>query len=190
MTDEFALEFKRQAVHLLVGLFEAMLVFILKPAIGVYVLTPIAATILFLYYAPRIGAHLPGISHLITHFEREKDVKKFPFKGALLFNVGIIVPVALLETRTACTVITVLACGDAASTLVGKFWGTPRINGKSIEGFVAFIAAAYGGALLFTVPETAFMFALIGGFVELFFKVDDNLSIPISLTGAAVLTGL
>lgn len=190
MNDEFNLEFKRQTVHLLVGLFEAMLVFLLKPAIGAYVLVPLSATILFLYFAPRLGAHLPGISHLIFHFERKRDIQEFPFKGAFWFNVGIIVPVAFLDTNLACASIAVLACGDSASTLFGKFWGAPRIHGKSIEGFLAFIAFAYAGALLFVSPQTALLFAVIGGLAELFIRIDDNLSIPISLTIAAILTGL
>lgn len=190
MNDEFNLEFKRQTVHLLVGLFEAMLVLLLKPVIGVYILLPLSATIFFLYFAPRRGAHLPGISHLIVHFERRRDIKEFPFKGAFWFNVGIIVPVAFLETHLACASIAVLACGDSASTLIGKFWGTPRIHGKSVEGFLAFIAFAYAGALIFVSAQTALFFAVIGGLAELFIKVDDNLSIPISLTFAAILTGL
>ena len=186
MTDEFMLELKRQLVHLLVGLFEALLVFMLKPVYGWLVVFPLLATLLFLYYSPRVGMHLPGIRHLVIHFERTADVAEFPFKGAFFFNTGIIAPVLLLDGQMAAAVIAVLAFGDSASTLFGKFFGTPRINGKSIEGFTAFIVFGYMGALLFVPVKIALLFAVVGAIVELTLRINDNLSIPVSLTFAAL----
>jgi dolichol kinase len=190
MNEDFLLEFKRQSVHLIVGLFEASVVWVLKPRIGAFILAPLAATILFLYYAPRAFPKAPGISHLLLHFERAEDISSFPFKGAFWFNVGIIFPVLFLKTPTACAVIAVLACGDSASTLVGKFWGKHRIGDKSFEGLLAFIVAASIGAFLFTMPGLSVFFALLGGYVEFFVKVNDNLSIPASLTLLSLLLGL
>ena len=174
----------------MVGLFEALVVLALKPRMGAYIVVPLAATILFLYCAPRLAPRMPGISHLLFHFERREDVRAFPFKGAFWFNVGILFPVAFLRTPLACAVIAVLACGDSASTLVGKFYGTHRIGRKSFEGLIAFMMASSLGASFFAKPAVAVLFALVGGYVEFFIKVNDNLSIPISLTAAALLLGL
>jgi dolichol kinase len=184
------LEFKRQSVHLLVGLSEAYLVWLLKPVIGLYIFIPLAVTLLFLYYAPRIAPNAPVVSHLLFHFERKEDLSSFPFKGAFMFNVGIVFPIVFLDTQTACAAIAVLALGDSFSTIVGKSYGRHRIGVKSLEGFLAFVAAAYVGALLFVDQQTALTFAFIGGLVELLININDNLTIPVSLTLASILLGL
>jgi len=187
MSDEFVLEFKRQVVHLLVGLFEAVLVLFLKPVIGVFILVPLFATICFLYYSPRLLPKAPGISHLIHHFEREADVESFPFRGAFFFNVGIVIPVLLLDTPLASAVIAILAFGDSSSTLIGKFYGKHRIGRKSLEGLLAFFVGGSVGAAMFVSLQFAVILAVVGGLVEFFIKVNDNLSIPIILTGFVII---
>ena len=107
-----------------------------------------------------------------------------------MFNVGIVFPIVFLDTQTACAAIAVLALGDSFSTIVGKSYGRHRIGVKSLEGFLAFVAAAYVGALLFVDQQTALTFAFIGGLVELLININDNLTIPVSLTLASILLGL
>jgi dolichol kinase len=86
----------------------------------------------------------------------------------------------------------VLAFGDPAAAIVGRRWGRTRlVNGRSLQGSLAFVVAAglgtagllsiyhpeLGGAGVATSCAGA---ALIGAVAELYSRrVDDNLSVPL-----------
>jgi dolichol kinase len=192
---EFIFELKRKMFHFVLGTCIAYAVYALYPAYGNLLLAPLITALIIMWLASHIPAERRWITnHLLYHFEREKDKKEFPFKGAIYFGIGIIPPIVLLPLdasgapRLACAVIAVLAGGDAFATLVGKFYGKYRIGHKSIEGFIAFIIFSYMMATLFVDPKTAMSLAVIGGIIEFFNNIDDNLAIPIGLTIIILIT--
>ena len=104
--------------------------------------------------------------------------------AALLVNV-------LFPPFIAASALAVMLTGDAAAALIGRRFGKHRtVNGKSWEGFAAFIAvgfAALAAVLAIMGLFPAFWFWGLGGVIlaavaELFqkqLKVDDNFSIPL-----------
>jgi dolichol kinase len=186
---EFVFEFKRKMFHFVLGTVIAYAVYFLYPAYKNLLLAPLILAIIIMWMIPSIPAERRWISnHLLHHFEREKDKKEFPFKGAIYFGLGIIPPIVLLPLdasgapRLACAVIAVLAGGDAFATLVGKFYGKYRIRHKSVEGFFAFVIFSYMMATLFVDLKTSLALAVAGGIIEFMNTIDDNLAIPWGLT--------
>lgn len=98
--------------------------------------------------------------------------------------------------------LTTLGLGDPIAAIVGRRWGRVRwVNGRSVEGTLAFvIAATIGGVALLTLVHgvawpaalaLAGAASLLGAFAELYSrKVDDNLSIPVMAWVGAYLVGL
>ena len=191
------LEIKRQLVHLTLGLSIATAVFFLEPVYGKLIILPLIMGVAVLIILPEIGAELRTHNHLLFHFERPKDIEHFPYRGAILYGIGISPAIMLLEdVNTACAIIAVLSVGDSASTLIGRSYGKHRIGHKSIEGLIGFIVFSFFGAWLFLQNDTAAAatYAVVGGLIELsnvgsdHILLDDNLIIPIGLTILALLT--
>ena len=99
----------------------------------------------------------------------------------------------LFPTQAAATALAVMLIADTCAALIGRKFGKHKINGKSIEGCIAFFL---GGAAAFTViaffypapTVTAIICAACGIFLamlaELFEKqihIDDNFSIPLTV---------
>jgi len=104
----------------------------------------------------------------------------------------------LFPTPIAAAGMAAMLLGDTAAALIGRRFGRHKtVNGKSFEGFFAFIAAAALGMAFFlhlcgapllmlagTIPA-----AVAGALAELFEKqlhIDDNFSIPLA-AGAVLL---
>lgn len=196
---DFVFEFKRKMFHFILGTCIAYGVYVLYPVYRNLLLAPLIVALIIMWIIPCIPVERRWISnHLLYHFEREKDKKEFPFKGAIYFGIGIIPPIVLLPLdasgapRLACAVIAVLAGGDAFATLVGKFYGKYRIGHKSIEGFIGFILASYTMASVtgFADEKTAIFLAVAGAIIEFFNTIDDNLAIPIGLTIVILVTNI
>ena len=186
---EFIFELKRKMFHFLLGTAIAYILYLLYPTYGNLLLVPLIISVLVMWMTPCLPVDHIISRHLLYHFERERDKKEFPYKGAIFFGIGIIPPIVLLPIDAAtgrpllaCAVIAVLAGGDAFATLVGKFYGKYRIRHKSVEGFVAFVIFSYMMATLFVDLKTALFLAVAGGIIEFFNTIDDNLAIPIGLT--------
>ena len=94
--------------------------------------------------------------------------------------------------------MTAMLLGDTAAALIGRRFGRIKtVNGKSLEGVIAFIIASSIGIFIISrivgVPGVKIWMivfaALAGSLVELFEKqlhVDDNFSIPVAV-GAVLL---
>jgi len=181
-------ELKRQAVHLIAGLFVATTVWYVKPIIGDYIIVPMGLIVIALYITPRIASHLPVVSHMIHHFERDEDKHEFPFKGAFWYNLGVIAPVMFLPVEVACSIIVILSVGDSASTIIGRTYGRHRINGKSFEGLAAFIVFGTLFASTLIPLQQALTLSIFGGLIE-FIPFDDNFLIPVGTTAVAKIFG-
>jgi dolichol kinase len=191
MDSEQVFELKRQGFHFLLGTVISLAVYYLKPEYGNWVALPILFGVLIMLILPKISVRLHLSEHILYHFERDHDKKSFPYKGAILFGLGVIPPIFLLQTPIACAVIITLSAGDSFSTIIGKFFGKHKISPrKSIEGFIAFIVTAFIAAACFTYPnlQTPAALAIIGATIELNHKIDDNISIPWGLTAIILIT--
>ena len=100
----------------------------------------------------------------------------------IFYAFGIIFALMLFPQPTGYVAIAVLTLGDGLASLAGRWLGERKISfnkNKSIEGSLAFIISAFGGALLFTDPIRAMMASAVGTIVEILpLPVNDNLAIP------------
>ncbi|MFH1055127.1 MAG: hypothetical protein V1744_03410 [Candidatus Altiarchaeota archaeon] len=187
MDNSDRLELKRQAFHLFNGLAIATAVYVLKPVISLWILAPLLAALLIMYYVPNVKPGLKLANHLLYHFERREDIKAFPFKGAIYYGIGLIFPILLLDVRYGCAVILIFSVGDCFSTLFGRKYGRKRIGGKSLEGAVAFLLTSWPSASVLVNPTHALVLALVGSVVELSDFIDDNITVPAVLSLLALL---
>jgi dolichol kinase len=176
------LELKRQGIHLLNGSAIAMCVYLLKPLLGIWILFPLFFALILMYAVPRLLPDLWISNRLMHHFERRKDIKSFPFRGAIMFGLGIIAPILLLEVNYACAVILTLSVGDAFSTIVGRKYGRHHVGRRSLEGSAAFIFTSVIAASLLITPSHAALLAFVGASIELLGPFDDNVTIPLGLS--------
>lgn len=122
--------------------------------------------------------------------------------SATYYATSIAVLASTRELVPCAVALVTLGLGDPVAAIVGRRWGRVRwVNGRSVEGTLAFVlAAALGGvALLVLVHGTALApalavagaAALLGALAELYSrKIDDNLSIAVMAWTGAFLAGL
>ena len=141
----------------------------------------------------RIG--IPALNRFVySHFAsfiRKNEEHKLT--GTAPYVLGIASALYLFPTGIATAAICFLACGDVAATSVGERFGRTRIGGKSLEGTLAFFAAAALAGLLLPVAGVpvhrgiVLMGAFVAAGVELLpLPLNDNLVIP--LVSASVMT--
>jgi dolichol kinase len=177
-------EIKRKIFHMLAGFF---LIFFLDLGIInlnlLIVVLVIGLVLVFVY--KKFGSKIIGF--FMNHFERKEE--KFPGRGAITFLVGSILALFLFEKNVAYAAITILAVGDAVSSLFGMHFGkikSPVNDKKLIEGtFVAIILAGFA-ASIFVPYQQAFIGAFAGMIIEAIeikitkdTNLDDNLTIPL-----------
>ncbi len=184
------LELKRQLFHLAMGMCIATGVFYLMPLVGLWILLPLILAIIIMITIGALAIKHKIVDFLMFHFERDKEIREFPFRGAIWYGIGIIFPIALMPTNVACAIIAVLSIGDSVSTVIGKTCGKIKIGMRTLEGSLAFLAFGFFGALIFVNMQTALALAITGAVVELVSPWDDNLMIPLVLSLAYALVNL
>lgn len=132
---------------------------------------------------------LSPIKRILSIFEREHHLQKFPGRGILFFTIGATLTLMLFERNIAYAGILILSIGDAVSNIVGRHFGkiTTKLNpDKKIEGNLAGILLSVPFAYYFFPNIYAvFAAATVGMFLEIpairifRFEIDDNLLIPI-----------
>ncbi|MCA9564160.1 MAG: hypothetical protein KC561_11760 [Myxococcales bacterium] len=126
-----------------------------------------------------------------AHPHESHRVNSATWYASALFLVSLTgsTPVCLLAVAT-------LGAGDPMAALVGRRFGrTSLVNGRSLEGTLAFIGSAtVFGAIVLTLLASgtphvwtlALAAAVTGAVAELFsWRIDDNFTIPISSAAAA-----
>ena len=187
------LEIKRQPIHILSGLLIIALLYydLLSPLIlSALVIISVIASILIKKTRPKV------VYNLLRFVEREENLEHIPGKGLIAYLIGGLAVVTLFEKDIALASVMILALGDSISRLVGPFGRIrhPFNNAKFIEGVIAGMIAASLGAMLFVRPYEAIAASFFAMLIEGFdlrilkFKVDDNITIPI--TSAAVIWAL
>jgi len=178
------LEVKRQSMHILLGIVLVLLLsFDLINAVFLFILFIIG---LILSLSSK-KLNIPIIHQFLKTFDREKDIEKFPGKGAVFYVLGAFLVVLIFPKNVALASIMVLALGDSVSRLIGPYGYLkhPFHNEKFIEGAIAGTIAGFFGALLFVSWLPALLASIAAMLLEgpelkiKGFKIDDNLTIPL-----------
>lgn len=166
----------RQVLHLLIGLVIAALIWFVDPAVSVPLLTVGLLGGMAAADAISRGFHLPLISWILAHAEREGAV---PGQGTFFFVMSALACLVLFGSETAAIGVLVLAVLDSVTALAGMTFGRHRVYlKKTAEGTVAGIVVT-AGILFFLMPlPQAVLVSVVAGLVELYAPVDDNLLIP------------
>jgi len=132
---------------------------------------------------------LSPIRKVLSLFERDHHLEKFPGRGILFFTIGAYLTLLLFEQEAAYAGIIILSIGDAVSNIVGRHIGKikTRLNpNKFIEGNIAGIIISAPFAYYFFpniyavfAASTVAMFLEIPHIKIFNFEIDDNLIIPI-----------
>jgi dolichol kinase len=114
--------------------------------------------------------------------------------GTAPYVLGIGLTLYLYRMDIAVAAICFLAFGDVAATAIGERYGRTKIGDKSLEGSLAFVAAAVSVGLLLplvgitVVPGIILFGAIVAAGVELLpLPVNDNLVIPLVSGGIMTL---
>ncbi len=192
-------EFRRKLVHLSSLWMPAAMCFLPRLPLC------LAFGILFLLNLLVEHAYASGMPWLVRLYDRFFGgmLRNAPRKGQWIISGGPYVfasaclTLALFPREIAACGMAVMLLGDTAAALVGRRFGRTRIiNGKSLEGVIAFLIAGYAGCALFLLisgmPPVFYLAGAIGIFpaaaAELFEKqlrLDDNFTIPV-ITGAVL----
>ncbi|MBS3815029.1 MAG: hypothetical protein KGY45_00520 [Hadesarchaea archaeon] len=133
---------------------------------------------------------VPFIYWLLITFERPKEIRVFPGKGAFFAILGMLIVVVLFSPPIAMASILILSLGDSISHLAGEKIGRtrhPLSKDKFLEGHIIGALAGAAGAALFVPPLWALIAALIAMLIEgididskFATLADDNLVVPIT----------
>jgi dolichol kinase len=126
------------------------------------------------------------VKEIVSIVGRDYETK-IPGQGALTFFLGTLLTSIIFWNHLIIVIgaITVLVYGDSFSTIIGKKLGKHFLQkNKTLEGSLGGIAAAFFTLTLLFPSDIAFFTALIGLSTE-YFKVDDNVLMP--LTSAIIL---
>lgn len=184
------LEIKRQLFHAIMGIILVLLIkYELIDLLGIAILIAVGFLVALISKKMRI----PVINWFLGEFEREKNIKGIPGKGALAYMAGAFITYGLFITQPngkniILASLTILALGDAAPLFVRHMAKIkhPFNNEKFIEGALLGAMLGFLGAVIFVSP----LQALIGSFAAMFVEgidiklglaeVDDNITIPVT----------
>jgi dolichol kinase len=131
---------------------------------------------------------MPAVNRFILtklgSFIRSSEARKLT--GTAPYVLGIGLTLYLYRTDIATLAICFLAFGDVAATTIGERYGKTKIGAKSLEGSIAFVAAAVLAGFLLSLAGIPVMYWLIlagaitaAGVELLPLPVNDNLIIPL-----------
>ncbi len=177
-------EFKREVVHMLVGIsFIMFLLFVPSAQFVLFGILIIGCFVSFLSTMYRV----PVVHDFLCTFERECNMKRFPGKGIIFFFIGSLLVLQLFSKNIAIASILILTFADPISHFVGANFGrTTLINKKKyIEGTIVGSLVGFFFASFFVNPWIAFAGAFVAMFLEYVEiamaeqTLDDNLLIPL-----------
>ncbi|MCC7197102.1 phosphatase PAP2 family protein [Candidatus Peregrinibacteria bacterium] len=188
------LELRRQIAHFVMGI---TIVLLLKYGIlNIPIITAVIVVGGLISIISRF-IKVPLVYPILRFFERPKEMKLFPGKGAFFFALGTLVVLHLYEINIAMASIVIMAVGDSITTIIGTYFGrlkNPLNPEKHLEGTVLAIFASTIAAFYIVDFHQAFLASTIGMAFESITSrkidriIDDNLLIP--LVAGAVMTVL
>jgi len=117
-------------------------------------------------------------------FKEHERPNTLPFKGAIEFFIGCFLATVIFEPITAIAAIAVLSLSDAVSTLIGSYHGKHKLpvnKKKTFEGSAAFFLTSIFVLWFFVNPLKAIIVAILATFAEMIPKIDDNLTVPLTV---------
>ncbi|MFA5829338.1 MAG: phosphatase PAP2 family protein [Candidatus Gracilibacteria bacterium] len=181
--DKF--ELRRQIAHIVTG---CSIVFLFKlqllnadMLVVILILGGVASLIARKY-------RVPMLDHLLRYLERPRDLEIFPGKGSFFLVLGSLLAIMFFKREIALAAITIMAVGDAITTIVGTYFGkikNPLNPRKHLEGTALAIVVSTLAAFFFVDFKTAFIGSLVGMIFESLSGryisefLDDNLIITI-----------
>ena len=184
-------EFVRKSIHLFSLSIPTIYYFISKQ-LALCLLVPMTAAFIIVdvarYYIPTVAQWFyKWFGWLLRR--HETDINKKRLSGASNVLISALLCVILFPKVVAINAFTILIISDTTSALIGRRFGRHRFLAKSLEGSSAFFVSAI--LVILVAPKIdqlpmeyiiGFIAAAIGTVVEaLPIKVDDNLSIPLSV---------
>jgi len=183
----------RKVYHLAGGLGLLSLYFVLNRDLA---LLFYAGLFLLVLTVDLIRLNVPSLNRFVltkfSSFIRANEEHRLT--GTAPYVLGIGLSLFLYRTDIAAAAICFLAFGDVAATTIGERYGRTKIGDKSLEGSLAFVAAAVSAGLLLplagitVVPGVILIGAIAAAGVELLpLPVNDNLVIPLVSGGLMTL---
>lgn len=186
-------ELLRKSIHLMSLSIPLSYIFLTKETM-LYIFIPFAIAItLFDVLSQKIEAVNKLLMRFFGKMLRPHEIKgEGAFNGATWVIISAAICVAIFPKIVMITGFTILIISDIFAALIGRKYGKRPLFDKSWEGTISFIITAiiivsiyYS---IFALPNSyliaGVVAAIVGGFVEAVSKVakiDDNLSIPISV---------
>ncbi len=143
-----------------------------------------------------IRLNVPSMNRIVltkfSSFIRPNEEHRLTGTGPYVLGIGL--SLYLYRMDIAAAAVCFLAFGDVAATTIGERYGRTKIGNKSLEGSLAFVAAAVSAGLLLplvgiTVAPLVILFGVIAAAgVELLpLPLNDNLVIPLVSGGVMTL---
>ncbi len=142
------------------------------------------------YYSPTAQKLFYKIFGFILR-QHERDHKAKNLNGATWVFISALVCVIIFPKFIVINAFAILILSDASAAVFGRKFGKHKFFKKSLEGTIAFIIAAI--PVVFLAPKVqnlpgeyiiTMIAAIVGGIIEaasIDLKIDDNLSIPLSI---------
>lgn len=178
----------RQTVHLLMGVLGAAIILSLDDRLAlIFVNAALVAQFLVCDAFTR-GYDVPVLSRAMDESER---TGKVPLKGGIAYAAGALFCLAVFGREYTAVGLVTVGVLDSVATVVGLRFGRHTLVGKkSLEGTVAGAAAA-ALALSFLIPWwAAAIVAAVGGIIEAFFPLDDNVAVQVGACVTLVAVGV
>ncbi len=191
-------EIKRKMFHISSIVIPIFYIFIPSVIMIVFLMLS-TAFILYIDISRHYNAKIKEIiTKVFSKIMREEEMSNsLLLSGMSYFFMGCLLVVALFAKWLAITSMMILIICDAAAALIGKRFGNTLVNGKSLEGFAAFVISAIIISILCYLISgielhfaTIFLASLITALTEFFskyFRINDNLSIPLIYAFSSVI---
>jgi dolichol kinase len=189
--DHYHIEVIRKAIHLC-SLSIPIVYYFTSKQTALTLLLPL--TIAFVAIDLLRYYHQPTRAWFYTTFgwllrQHETDEKEKRFNGATFVLLSAVISILIFPKVIVITSFSILIISDIAAALIGKRFGKRKFYGKSLEGSLAFfisglLVVAFTPKINHLVEEyfIGFISVVVGTIVEaLPLKIDDNLSIPLSV---------
>ncbi len=183
--DEKYGELRRKLFHVAYGSFLIILILFLHKNAVLFILLVLLLIGLLLSLLAKFR-HLPIITTMLLLFDRERDLKTFPGRGAITFTLGIFLAVFFFTQRAYFLGSIVLTVSDSVATLVGKYLGkkkVPFLKNKTVEGSFSFFVSTMILSIITTHDVlVSIVVSLVAMLSEMLGQwLDDNLLVPTSV---------
>ena len=191
-------EVMRKGIHLM-SLSIPIIYYFISKAQALQILIPVtsaflAVDVLRYYHRPTSDLFYLVFRFMLRKHEQDHSAKRL--NGATNVLIAATLCVLLFPKIIVITAFSILIISDSMAALIGRRYGRHRFLTKSLEGSTAFFISAV--LVILVTPKLSgsyveYIIGITGAFVGTLFeaasmKIDDNLSIPLSI--GAVMWGL